>query len=63
VVVRDEWLSYAWKLKALNKACGFLADDSRTADIASVLRIPGTLNHKFTPPRPVTLEYASDDYI
>jgi hypothetical protein len=63
VIARELWQSYARKLKELTKACGFLADDSRTADIASVLRVPGTLNHKYTPPRPVVLKYASDEFI
>jgi hypothetical protein len=63
MVPRDTWRSHAVKLKALTKACGFLSDDSRTADIASVLRVPGTLNHKYTPPRPVTLEYEADEFI
>jgi hypothetical protein len=36
-------------------AWGLLADPSRTADIASVLRLPGTLNYKYDPPRPVQL--------
>ena len=60
---RDTWQSYAKKLKALTKACVFLADDSRTADIASVLRVPGTHNHKYSPPRPVALKYASTEFI
>jgi len=63
VIPRDTWQSYAKKLKALTKACGFLADDSRTADISSVLRVPGTLNHKYSPPRPEVLNYASDKLI
>lgn len=54
-LAREQWLEYAGKLKALMKACGLLADPSRTADIASVLRVPGTLNFKYSPPRPVTL--------
>jgi putative DNA primase/helicase len=58
-IARDDWQAHARQLKALTQACRFLADDSRTADIASVLRIPGTLNHKLTPPRPVTLAHAS----
>ena len=60
VISREAWQSYAKKLKDLTKVCDFLADDSRTADIASVLRLPGTLNQKNTPPRPVVLKYASD---
>lgn len=52
---RVQWQDYAAKLKALMKACAFRADPSRTADIASVLRVPGALNFKYSPPRPVTV--------
>lgn len=41
-----EWKVGADKLKALTKQYGLLADDTRTADIASVLRVPGTYNYK-----------------
>ncbi|TDP74074.1 DNA primase family protein [Roseateles toxinivorans] len=50
-----EWTAFALKLKALAKHHGLLADPSRTADISSVLRIPGTQNHKTQPGRAVTL--------
>lgn len=63
VVAREMWQDFAKKLKALTHRFGFLADDSRTADIASVLRIPGTHNHKYAPPKPVTLEFTSDKLI
>jgi putative DNA primase/helicase len=59
----ETWKAYAQKLKALAKRLGMLADPSRTADIASVLRIPGTLNHKYDPPRPVTLTEAAEQFI
>ncbi|MBF0256568.1 MAG: hypothetical protein HQL47_08965 [Gammaproteobacteria bacterium] len=52
---KDEWQAATRQLKDLCKALGFLADPSRTADIASVLRIPGTLNYKTDPAKPVTL--------
>ncbi len=52
-IPKDQWQLTANKLKALTKQFGFLADDSRTADIASVLRIPGTLNHKTDPAKSV----------
>lgn len=52
---RDDWIAYATKLKALMKVIGLKADPARTADIAGVLRVPGTLNFKYTPPRPVTV--------
>lgn len=60
---RRAWQAYAKKLKAVMKAVGFLADPTRTADIASILRVPGTLNHKYQPPRPVQLIDASQSYI
>ncbi len=63
VLGREIWQAYAGKLKALTKVLGFLADDSRTSDIASVLRVPGTLNFKYVPPRLVTLLQANDAYI
>lgn len=63
VVERAQWHVYAPKLKSLTKACGLLADDSRTADIASVLRVPGTLNYKYEPPRPVSLRFAAKKFI
>ncbi len=62
-ITRENWQAYAVKLKALTHALGFLADDTRTADIASVLRFPGTRNFKYDPPRPVTLKQASTEYI
>ena len=63
IIDRETWQKYAKMLKAVTKAAGFLADDTRTADIASVLRVPGTFNYKYNPPRPVTLTHASDEYI
>lgn len=63
VVPSEFWPTNAQKLKALTKALGFLADDTRTADIASVLRVPGTLNFKYEPPRPVKLIFAAPDFI
>lgn len=59
-LLRAEWVAYAGMLKALTHTFGLLADDSRTADIASVLRMPGTLNFKYDPPRPVVLLEKSD---
>lgn len=57
---RDSWQTYAKYLKDLTHAHGLLADDSRTADIASVLRLPGTLNHKYEPPRLVRVLHATE---
>jgi hypothetical protein len=47
------WRALALALKAACKSTGFDADPTATADAARVLRIPGTLNHKYIPPRPV----------
>lgn len=53
-----DWKPAALKLKALAKNLNFLADPSRTSDIAGVMRFPGTLNFKYDPPRPVSLTHA-----
>lgn len=60
LITREIWQAFAKKLKALTKDYGFLADDTRTADIASVLRIPGTLNYKYSPPKPITLKFVAN---
>lgn len=57
------WKVLAQKLKAISKHENFMADPSRTADIASLLRIPGTLNFKYAPLKPVVLLHASEDLI
>lgn len=67
-VAAEDWLPVA---KALKKACAALdfgADPAVTADLARVLRVPGTRNHKGEPPlsvqvlnhtgvKPTTLEH------
>lgn len=63
VLPSEFWPTNAKKLKALTKNLGFLADDTRTADITSVLRVPGTLNFKYEPPRAVELVSASSEFI
>lgn len=54
------WVSIAGHLKLLVQAHGFHADPSRTADIASILRPPGTKNYKL-PDTPRSVEVDSDD--
>ena len=54
LVCKDDWLPVAERLKQLCKEDGFEADPSVTSDVARVLRIPSTHNHKGTPPIPVT---------
>ena len=46
----DDWLPVAEKLKALCATHNLLADPAVTSDAARVLRIPGTHNHKDSPP-------------
>ncbi len=45
-VPKDKWVSMARSLKTLCVTHGFKADPARTTDIASILRVPGTLNFK-----------------
>lgn len=58
-----EWQPYANGLKAAALAFGLRCDAGVTIDAARVLRVPGTLNHKREPARPVTLlGLAAADY-
>ena len=50
-----EWLSYAGGLKQLLLANNIKCDTGLTTDIARILRVPGTFNYKYNPPKPVTL--------
>lgn len=50
-----EWAPYAHGLKALLLQEGVKCDAGLTTDAARILRMPGTFNHKTTPPRPVQL--------
>jgi hypothetical protein len=63
IVSREKWQKAAKKLKALTNTDNLKVDGSRTADIASVLRMPGTMNNKSAIPKPVRLIYAHDDLI
>ncbi|NBW12195.1 MAG: DUF927 domain-containing protein [Caulobacteraceae bacterium] len=54
-ITKEEWLPVANRLKALCDEFGLDADHSRTADCASILRVPGTLNLKDDPPNPVEM--------
>jgi hypothetical protein len=49
------WLPYADGLKALALTEGLLCDTGLTTDNVRLLRVPGTLNHKYDPPRRVAL--------
>src|SRR6202011_2572331 len=50
-----EWQPYASGLKKLLLCHAIKCDSGLTTDIARVLRVPGTLNHKYDPPKPVQL--------
>ena len=54
-VDRVEWFRVAERLKAACVEQGFDADPAITSDMARVLRIPGTHNHKDNPPKPVKI--------
>jgi hypothetical protein len=54
-ISRAEWKPVAERLKALCDEHAFLGDPSRTADNASILRVPETLNFKDEPPLPVEI--------
>jgi hypothetical protein len=58
----DEWRPYAEGLKALLIAEGVKCDTGLTTDIARILRVPETLNHKYSPPRPVELQHFGQAY-
>lgn len=45
-ITRAEWEPVADQFKRITEAKALQADPSRTADIASILRIPGTFNYK-----------------
>lgn len=49
-VTQDEWVVVANKLKGACRSLGLRADPVRTADAASILRMPDTHNHKDDPP-------------
>lgn len=49
------WQDCADKLKSLTVELGLTADPSRTADSASLMRTPGSMNHKGAKPLPVSV--------
>ena len=54
-ISKDVWQPVAEKLKAVCLASGLRIDPVCTADSARILRIPNTLNYKFTPPTHVQM--------
>jgi len=53
-ICRDDWWPVAERLKKLCDTDGFKADPAVTSDVARVLRVPFTHNHKSDPPARVT---------
>lgn len=53
----DTWRAQAALLKAATHHFGLLADPTRTADFASILRPAGSVNRKLAGARPVTVKY------
>jgi len=53
-VLKEEWLPVAQKLKQLCEVNNFRVDYAVPADVARVLRVPFTHNHKTDPPSEVT---------
>jgi hypothetical protein len=50
-----DWRPYAEGLKALLLREGVKCDAGLTTDDVRILRVPGTFNHKYDPPKPVVL--------
>lgn len=57
-----DWRPYAEGLKALLIQEGVKCDTGLTTDNVRLLRVPGTLNHKYTPPRMVKLLHLGQMY-
>ena len=58
----DEWRPYAAGLRAQAERYALRCDYGLTTDPARILRVPGTFNHKFTPPKVVRLAALGDSY-
>jgi hypothetical protein len=57
-----DWRPYAEGLKALLLAESVKCDAGLTTDDVRILRVPGTFNHKYDPPRPVVLRHLGEMY-
>ncbi|MCK1711403.1 MULTISPECIES: hypothetical protein [unclassified Bradyrhizobium] len=58
----QDWRGYAEGLKALLIQEGVKCDTGLTTDSARLLRVPGTLNHKYSPPRTVEILHLRQMY-
>lgn len=51
-----------WRVKAINKALAkFFGADPQSVDLARILRVPGSMNLKYTPPRKVEITWWKPD--
>lgn len=57
----EQWKPVAERLKYLCEEYEFKADPARTADLASILRVPETLNYKDDPPKEVSILHMGDE--
>lgn len=55
-IAHDKWVKLAKGLKATLHHCGVIADPTRTADFASILRPAGSTNRKNGDAKPVTVK-------
>jgi len=55
-IAHDKWVKLAKGLKATLHHCGVIADPTRTADFASILRPHGSVNRKNGEAKPVTVK-------
>lgn len=60
-VTTAEWKPLAERLKYLCEEYEFNADPARTADVASILRVPETLNFKDDPPKGVQILHTAPE--
>ena len=60
-ITRKEWVNAAKRLKVVCNQEGLEDDPARTADAASILRMPDTFNHKAEPPLPVAVMVMGDE--
>lgn len=56
-IASDKWVKIAKDLKAAMQHCGVIADPTRTADFASILRPAGSVNRKNGAAKPVTVQH------
>ena len=61
IITAEEWKPVAERIKYLCDEYDFHVDTSRTADLASILRVPETLNFKDDPPKPVSIICLSEE--